>query len=580
MRTSGTRLAAQLFLLAVLVTAACAWTALALVRTTFVRQLHGELESMVSGVGLALQEKKRGLSASLAEMEDYLRQRDPLLLEQLLLHGAESADAAALLLPRFSLDALEILDDEGRIVSSSAWPERVGLDAGPALRELPPGEPVIRDLPGVDERGLALLRKREVMIGSRSLQLVGGSELDRAFIERVAGRQAALLVRGAGDASVVSGLASDLSMRDIRGQLSSSAEATDVWRVAGAEGSRWDARAYPLPETDGVIVLAVDRGRLDSLIGKMRRAFLLLGGGVGLLSALAGIWIARRASRPVNDLVRAFDAMAAGEADYSFPLSREHELQELIASISRLHRALDLQRRKSVAAERVAAWSDVARLVAHEVKNPLAPIRLTAENLLRARRDAPERFDDMFREGMNTIMEEVEQLRRLVAEFSEFARLPQPIRRPEDPERLLDAVVDLYAADPGIRIERSYAGKLPKIDLDADQISMVFKNVLGNAVEASREKSKERERPMAIEVGSVLEENMVRFVIADRGPGFSEEAERRLCEPYFTTKSGGTGLGMALTNRIIVEHGGLIAAENRKGGGAIVSILLPLQPAE
>jgi nitrogen fixation/metabolism regulation signal transduction histidine kinase len=271
--------------------------------------------------------------------------------------------------------------------------------------------------------------------------------------------------------------------------------------------------------------------------------------------------------------------MAAGEADYTFPLSREHELQELIASVSRLHRTLELQRRRSVAAERVAAWSDVARLVAHEVKNPLAPIRLTAENLLRARRNAPERFDEMFQEGMKTIMEEVEQLRRLVAEFSEFARLPQPERRPTNLERLLDGVAELYAADPGVRIERRYTGDIPEIELDPDQISMALKNVMGNAVEISREAAVIGEGPMEISVGTALEESMARIEICDRGPGFDEEAERRLFEPYFTTKRGGTGLGMALTSRIIAEHGGLIAVENRSGGGAKVSIFLPLRSA-
>ena len=129
-------------------------------------------------------------------------------------------------------------------------------------------------------------------------------------------------------------------------------------------------------------------------------------------------------------------------------------MQELVNSFSHLHRALDDQRRRAMATERVAAWREVARHVAHEVKNPLAPIRLTVENLLRVRSQAPEKFDSMFEEGMQTILEEVQQLSRMVAEFAEFARLPLPAHRPEDLESLIDRVVELYASEPGVEIRK------------------------------------------------------------------------------------------------------------------------------
>jgi len=579
MSKSTYRLAFQLFMLALLVTAASALTAHFLVRRTFERQLRGELESMVAGADLALVDAGRELALSLGEIEEHLKEREPRLLELLMHGGAESEEAAALIMPLAGLDALEIIGGEGSVLSSGGWPERVGLPAERSLLALPPDEPLLGTLPEVRGGRLGLLMKHELRLGSRALWLVGGRAIDERFLDRLAGREAALLVRGAGEAIVLSKNASRLDMRDVRKRLGSAA-AGEIWRMQDADGSRWEARAYPLPGVDATIVLAADRGGLDRLLERMRNAFILLGAIVCLLAALAGFWMARSISRPVADLVRAFDAMAAGEADYTFPHSREHELQELIASVSRLHRALDLQRRRSVAAERVAAWSDVARLVAHEVKNPLAPIRLTAENLLRAKREAPERFDDLFRDGMATIMEEVEQLRRLVAEFSEFARLPQPDRRPTELEPLLDGIVELYAADTGIRIERRYTGGIPVIDLDAGQISMAFKNVLGNAVEASRELAGEGQGPLELVVSTALEGKMARIEIADQGPGFSAEAGRRLYEPYFTTKSEGTGLGMALTSRIIIEHGGLITAENRAGGGARVSIFLPLKATE
>jgi nitrogen fixation/metabolism regulation signal transduction histidine kinase len=278
----------------------------------------------------------------------------------------------------------------------------------------------------------------------------------------------------------------------------------------------------------------------------------------------------------VRELVRAFDAVAAGEADYSFPATRQDELQELIASVSRLKRALELQQQRSSAAERVATWRDVARHVAHEVKNPLVPIRLTVENLVRARERAPDRFESIFADGMRTIIEEVDQLRRMVEEFSAFARLPLPTREPRNLEDLIDSVLDLYQSVPGLQLQRHYAGGLSPVPLDADQISRALKNVVGNAVEMLREQGASAGEAPCIEVRTGVEDEMARIEIADNGPGMSDEAQRRIFEPYFTTKEQGTGLGMALTYRIIIEHGGMISAENRSTGGARVTIRLPL----
>jgi nitrogen fixation/metabolism regulation signal transduction histidine kinase len=234
-----------------------------------------------------------------------------------------------------------------------------------------------------------------------------------------------------------------------------------------------------------------------------------------------------------------------------------------------------------MAAERVAAWREVARHVAHEVKNPLAPIRLTVENLLRARTQAPERFDGMFREGMTTILEEVQQLSRMVSEFAEFARLPLPVRRSVDLDELVDRVVELYASEPEVEIRKRVTPDLRPFELDPDQISRALKNVLGNAIEAAREGNESgADRTPVVEIRISLTGEMAEIEVEDNGPGLSAEAERRLFEPYFTTKSHGTGLGMALTYRIVVEHGGVIFAENRSGTGARVVVRLPLVAPE
>ena len=222
-------------------------------------------------------------------------------------------------------------------------------------------------------------------------------------------------------------------------------------------------------------------------------------------------WIARRAAQPVAELVRAVDAIAAGREDYTFTRQTGDEFEQLVTAFSRLHRSLDLQRERAGAAERVAAWREVARRVAHEVKNPLVPIRLTVENLLRARSKAPEQFDAMFEEGSATILEEVERLRRLVQEFSEFARMPLPERKPNDLSALIDEALALWSGHVDLEIERNVPRRMDPVSVDADQFSRALQNVIGNAVDAMRD----RPAPHRLELSVVDEGDWVLIVVAD-----------------------------------------------------------------
>jgi signal transduction histidine kinase len=137
-------------------------------------------------------------------------------------------------------------------------------------------------------------------------------------------------------------------------------------------------------------------------------------------------------------------------------------------------------------------------------------------------------------------------------------------------------VLDLYESVPRLQLQRHYGAGLSAEPLDTDQISRALKNVVGNAVEILSEHGANAGQPPRIDVRTGVEDEMARIEISDNGPGMSDEAERRIFEPYFTTKQQGTGLGMALTYRIIIEHGGMISAENRSAGGARVTIRLPL----
>jgi signal transduction histidine kinase len=576
------RLALQLFVLAVLVTAGAGTLSFFLLRSAFEQRLEEELRRMHGRVTLGLEELDRELGASLTEIDEHLRRRDPALLERLLRGDPEVADAAVDLLPLANLDWLELVEPGGAILSSAPWRERAGLELGASREAFPPAErATLRRLADASGGRLGLVRSRFVGVGSRELVIVAGRLLEVGFLQRVAGTEAALLFDGAGGAPLVAPPTARLDAGRAADALGQAVDDDRIFRLTDLDGHRWDAMVYPLAGATGAelgaIVVAVDHGRIASVLARMRNGFLVLGGVAGLVAALIGLWIARGVSRPVRELVRAFDAVAAGEADYDFPASRQDELQELVASVSRLHRALEVHRQRSTAAERVATWRDVARHVAHEVKNPLVPIRLTVENLVRARQRAPERFDSLFDEGMRTILEEVDQLRRMVEEFSAFARLPLPVREPRDLEALLDSVLDLFGSVPGVEISRRYGGGLSGVPLDSDQVSRALKNVVGNAVEILGERGAGTGESPRIEVRTAVEDDMARIDIEDNGPGFSEEAARSVFDPYFTTRSGGTGLGMALTYRIVTEHGGVITASNRERGGARVTIRLPLR---
>jgi signal transduction histidine kinase len=436
------------------------------------------------------------------------------------------------------LDLLEVLDDRGTILSSAHWPEQVEKTDDAALR-LPEGGAVWSSFGTPEGESLALAARSTVPIGRKTLQVVGGEFLDDDWLESLTG-----------------------------------GEATGFAGETDQDGVGFRVRQVPLVgpggESAGTLTIRVSREPLVRLAHRMRLGLALVGAAVVFGGALVGWWIARRATRPVAETIRAVDAIAAGEADYTFETSAEDGLDALPAAFSRMHRSLEEQQRLRAAAERVAAWREVARRVAHEVKNPLAPIRLTIENLIKARRRAPEAFDEIFDQGSRAILEEVDQLQRLATEFSEFARLPEPALVPTDLEALIDSVLAVHAGESGLTIARRRAGPLPPVPADGGLLSRALRNVVANAAEAMAEGG----GTLSVETG--VEDGMATIRIGDTGPGLPPEALERLFEPYYTTKPSGTGLGMAIAFRVVTEHRGTIRASNRKGKGAQITIRLPI----
>ena len=232
--------------------------------------------------------------------------------------------------------------------------------------------------------------------------------------------------------------------------------------------------------------------------------------------------------------------------------------------------------------QRVAAWRDVARRLAHEIKNPLTPIQLCAERMRRHFTTAPPAARELVDECTSTIVGEVESLKGLVDEFAHFARMPAPKAVPEDLHRMLEDALALYnGLFRNIRIERRFDETLPLVRIDVEQLRRVVINLVDNAVEALGGSTApvvqgDGAAVITVETRHDPAQGVARIMVADNGPGISAADRDKLFMPYYSTKGRGSGLGLAIVRRSIVEHGGSIEVHDNKPTGTRFVIELPL----
>jgi two-component system, NtrC family, nitrogen regulation sensor histidine kinase NtrY len=296
---------------------------------------------------------------------------------------------------------------------------------------------------------------------------------------------------------------------------------------------------------------------------------ILASGSLALLAALVFAYVlARGLSRPIVELSRQARQVVDGTPK---PVVARggRELQEFAAAFNSTLADLVALRKRLAVSERIAARREIARRVAHEIKNPLAPIRAAVETLRRLRARNDPAFDEYFDEASRTVLDEVNRIAGIVTEFTRFARLPAPAPAPMDLKETVRSVVNLHAAS-GVPIAFE-ADVLPELLADRDQVVQVMTNLLSNAADAVRGRTEGR-----IAVAIKHEGDRAVVEVQDNGPGVDPAIRERLFEPYATTKPEGTGLGLAIVERIAVEHGGAISYRQAPGGGAIFSLELPL----
>jgi nitrogen fixation/metabolism regulation signal transduction histidine kinase len=231
-----------------------------------------------------------------------------------------------------------------------------------------------------------------------------------------------------------------------------------------------------------------------------------------------------------------------------------------------------------VQAQRATAWAEVARRLAHEIKNPLTPIRLSAERLeMKLGERLPREDAETLKRSTETIVNQVAALKAMVDDFRDYARLPAPEPAPLDLNALVRQVLALYE-NSTVPISKQLTEPLPPVWADGAQIRQVIHNLVQNAQDALENQAAPGASP-AIEVRTELAGDRIRLAVSDNGGGFPEELMARIFEPYVTTKPRGTGLGLAIVKKIVDEHHGAVTIENRPSSGASVSVLLPLAKA-
>lgn len=222
-----------------------------------------------------------------------------------------------------------------------------------------------------------------------------------------------------------------------------------------------------------------------------------------------------------------------------------------------------------IKAQKVIAWQEIAQRVAHEIKNPLTPIKLSTERLIKKWQKNDVDFGAVFEKATKTITSEVDSLKMLVDVFSRYGRMPEINKSPTDLMELLDAVVALYKGFKHVDINVIMQDEIPLVSIDKEQFKRVLINIIDNAVKAMNSQG-------VIDISVKRIENNIIINISDTGPGIRDEEKERLFIPYFSKAKGGTGLGLAIANKIVTDHSGRILIRDNNPTGTIFSIEIPI----
>lgn len=511
---------------------------------------------------------------------------------------AEYFDLARSMAETHQLDFLEILDGRGTIVSSAQWPAKFGYPepAFDSLSTAPEQEPFLKLEELQNSTAFGLFAARAVRAGEHSVYIVGGRRLDKNFLQALdlPADMRALLYQNRGDHfspellidPAASGNSVDVNHpaekfaplveavrkynQEISGIIDWSPDRADE-EVFHAIPLRGIGKDQPLL---GILLIGNSRRSYVELKRRIRDAALLAGGGGIILAILLSSWASARVTRPVEQLARAAQDVASGNWNASVEVQGNDEVAQLAESFNRMTSELLAQKERLVQTERVAAWRELARRLAHELKNPLFPLQLTVENLIRARDQSPEVFDEIFRESSQTLLAEISNLKGIIGRFSEFSRMPQPQLQRVQVNEILEAVARLFQAQfraqgrEAIRCQLNLDEHLGPIAADPELLHRALSNLVLNAMDAMPQGG-------TLALRTRREDGKVMVEVSDTGSGLTREECERIFTPYYTSKQHGTGLGLAIVQSVISDHGGRISVQSEPGKGTTFVIELP-----
>jgi signal transduction histidine kinase len=489
------------------------------------------------------------------------------------------------------LDFLELLDRQGTILSSAQWQAKFGYpEAAIASVTGTAGAFLKReDLPNGPTLGLFAVRT--INVGEQPLFVVGGERLDQRFLSTLdipAGTRVLLyqnleekwspqsLLDLNGPAAGADRIAALVERVRSTGQ---EAHSVIDWTADSADEEGFHAMplAGPNGQLLGILLVGSSRRPLIELQRRIISTAMFVGGVGILVAVVASLWFGARVTRPVVSLSEAARRVAVGDLAAKVEVESGDELGELAASFNRMTEDLLQQKERAVQAERVAAWRELARRLAHELKNPLFPLQVTVENLMRAKTKSPEMLEEVFQESTATLLAEINNLKTIIGRFSEFSKMPEPQRRPTQVNDVLRSVLRVFhaqlQANGNISVHTELAADLPEISADPELLHRALSNLVLNAIDAMPQGGELTLGTAAAASGE--HGTRVTISVCDTGSGLTPEECTRLFTPYYTTKQHGTGLGLAIVQSVVSDHGGKISVESGKEKGTTFQIELP-----
>ncbi len=325
-----------------------------------------------------------------------------------------------------------------------------------------------------------------------------------------------------------------------------------------------------VPDSIVTVPLASRQYEIDQQIDEFDRGLLLSVMLLILLGAISSYYIADRIANPVQQLTKATRRITQGTYDEPIVTRSDDELEQLVSAFNQMANELTEQRKELAHTNRLKAWAEMARQVAHEIKNPLTPVQLSAEHLLRVHTDKGKPLGPVLDDCVTSILKQVTNLRNISSNFSNYGTSPDLNKRDVTVDEVLSAAIDPYRRGLSNRIEilTSFPGSPIHMHIDPTLVGRALTNIIENALHAMPGTGR-----LSIDVCEMR--NAVSIAIRDTGGGLDEETQRRIFEPYFSTKVTGTGLGMAIAKRNVELNGGSIDVHSTPGSGTSVTVKLP-----